>query len=108
MPAKVCCIGGSCRRCYVRSDAFTRQRIHADVRSGVPASNTARIGEQGVHSMSRRNQSISFFNLNPVAGAVAAALSGAQRSPWRRTSVLGVGAMLLPVIVSAQQAATAT
>jgi iron complex outermembrane recepter protein len=48
------------------------------------------------------------FNLNPVAKAVSASLSNSKRSVghWRRTSLLGLGAFLLPAIVGAQNADT--
>jgi iron complex outermembrane recepter protein len=58
--------------------------------------------------MSRRNRAVSILNLNPVANAVAAALPGSKRfaNIWRRTSLLGVSAILLPVIAAAQDAST--
>ena len=56
--------------------------------------------------MSRRDQSVSISNLNPVAVAVAAALPASSRtaSGWRRTSVIGLGAVLLPALAVAQNA----
>jgi iron complex outermembrane receptor protein len=49
--------------------------------------------------MIRRNRSNSVLNLNPVAGAVSAALGN-----WRRVSLLGVSAILLPAFAGAQNA----
>jgi TonB-dependent receptor len=56
--------------------------------------------------MSRRNRSISISHLNPVADAVAAALPGSRQSArsWRRNSLIGVSAILLPAIAGAQSA----
>jgi TonB-dependent receptor len=48
--------------------------------------------------------------MNPVADAVATALPGSKRSvgAWRRTSLLGVSAILLPAFVAAQDAPNAS
>lgn len=58
--------------------------------------------------MSRRDPLVSISKLNPVAVAVATALPGSTRSAasWTRKSLLGlgVGAILLPAIVGAQDA----
>jgi TonB-dependent receptor len=56
--------------------------------------------------MSRPDRSGNSRKLNEVAHAVATALSGSKRSAtiWRRTSLLGVSAILLPALVAAQDA----
>jgi iron complex outermembrane receptor protein len=56
--------------------------------------------------MSRPNRSV-FRHLNPVADAVATALpnSGRPADDWRRASLLGMGAILLPAFAIAQDAA---
>src|SRR5215204_1498484 len=60
--------------------------------------------------MSRRNRSFFHNSLNPIARAVAAALPGSKRSTenWRRTSLLGISAMLLPAFAVAQDATNTT
>jgi TonB-dependent receptor len=60
--------------------------------------------------MSSRIRSVLSVSLNPVGEAVAAALPGSTRSPStsRRRSLLGVGAILLPAFVAAQNAPNAS
>jgi iron complex outermembrane recepter protein len=57
--------------------------------------------------MSRRYRSVFSGKLNSVAEAVATALSNSRRPAgnWRRTSLLGISAVLLPAFAVAQDAA---
>jgi iron complex outermembrane receptor protein len=60
--------------------------------------------------MSRQVKSVFSSKANPVADAVATALASSKRSTgiWRRASLLGMSAVLLPAIVGAQDATPTT